>query len=187
MRLPSHPCIALLEFSSIAAGVAALDDMLKDAPVRIVLARPVSPGKYLILVTGDVDPVKSAVAAGRVGRVDALVDELVLPNAHEAIYAALNGPVRVPVLDAVAVIETSSAAAAIVAADLAVKMASVTLLDLRLANGLGGKGYLVLCGEIGDLEAAVEAGAASARERNKLVRHCVLPRPHPDLIEGLYA
>ncbi len=185
MPLRADPCIGMLEFSSIAAGIEALDAMLKDAPVRVVLARPVSPGKYLVLVTGDVDEVKSAVHAGRAGRLDALVDELLLPNAHPALFEALAGRGNVGEIDAIGVIETVSAAAAVVAADLAVKQASVTLLDLRLANGLGGKGYLTLTGEVGDVEEAVRAGAAPAEAKGLLTRKVVIPRPHPDMVREL--
>ena len=42
-------------------------------------------------------------------------------------------------LDALGVIETTTVASCIVAADIALKEASVDLLDLRVANGLGGK------------------------------------------------
>lgn len=184
MRPPTE-CIGLLEFSSIAAGIEALDAMLKAAPVRVVLARAVSPGKYLALVTGEVDAVKDAVHAGRTGREDALLDELLLPNVHPEVFAALAGPVRVELLDAVGVIETVTVSAAIVAADLAVKTASVTLLDLRLANGLGGKGTVTMTGEVSDVRAAVDEGAGYARERGTLTRAVVIPRPHPDLLENL--
>ncbi len=187
MKATLDPCIGLLEFSSIAAGIEALDAMLKDSPVRPVLARPVSPGKYVILVTGDVDAVKSAVCAGTRGRRDVLVDELLLPHVHPGVFAALAGPVRVSPLDAVGVIETSSVAATVVAADIAVKKASVTLLDVRLANGIGGKGYVTMTGEVSDVQTAVAEGAAYAAERGKLTRSVVIPRPHPDLEAGLYS
>jgi microcompartment protein CcmL/EutN len=84
-------------------------------------------------------------------------------------------------LDAVGVVETRSVAASIVAADQALKTATVDLLALRIANGLGGKSFFTLTGEVSDIRSSVAAGARSAEERGQLARQVVIPRPHPDL------
>ena len=67
------------------------------------------------------------------------------------------------------------------AADQAAKAANVLLRDLRLANGLGGKGVLFLSGEVSDVQAAVEAGRAEAVRRGLLSRSVVIPRLHAQL------
>jgi microcompartment protein CcmL/EutN len=67
------------------------------------------------------------------------------------------------------------------AADIAAKTASLQLLDVQLAVGLGGKSYVTLTGEVGDVTAAVEAGAADAERVGLLVRRVVIPRPHGDM------
>jgi hypothetical protein len=59
-----QPAIALLEFDSIAVGVRAGDAMVKRAPVEVTYAGTVHPGKYLVLVGGDVASVEEAYAAG---------------------------------------------------------------------------------------------------------------------------
>ena len=46
--------IGFLELNSIAKGVEAADAMLKAAEVRLITARPSCPGKYHVLVTGEV-------------------------------------------------------------------------------------------------------------------------------------
>ena len=51
--------------------------------------------------------------------------------------------------------ETATVAATIEAADAGVKGARVELLELRLGDGLGGKGYLLFDGLVSDVEAAV--------------------------------
>ena len=56
-------------------------------------------------------------------------------------------------------VETFSAATAIKAADVAVKTARVEIFDLRVSRGMGGKGVVMLTSEVGDVTAAVEAGA----------------------------
>ena len=47
-----EPALALLELDSIAAGIEAGDAMAKRAPIEILRAGTVHPGKYLVLVGG---------------------------------------------------------------------------------------------------------------------------------------
>ena len=99
---------------------------------------------------------------------------------------ALRGVVAPADHDALGVIETLTAASAIVAADQAAKAADVRLRDLRLANGLGGKGVLFLSGGVSDVQAAVEAGRAEALKRGLLARSVVIPRLHPQMKAWVY-
>jgi microcompartment protein CcmL/EutN len=76
-------------------------------------------------------------------------------------------------------------ASTIAAADVALKTATVDLIDVRLANGLGGKSYFVLTGEVSDVKSSVAAGAKQAQERGLLAREVVIPSPHHDLVRHL--
>ena len=134
------PALALLEFNSIAAGIEAGDAMVKRAPVRTIQSGTVQPGHYLVLVAGDVASVEEAFAAGRQTGQTAVRDTLFLPNVHPDVVTALSGRRLTAQEDALGVIETTSVASAILAADAGVKGAEVSLLQLRLADGLGGKG-----------------------------------------------
>ena len=78
-------------------------------------------------------------------------------------------------------VETSTVAAAIVAADIALKTATVDLFDLRIANGLDGKSFFSVTGPVSDVRSAVIAGAKSAESKGKLLRSVVIARPHPEL------
>lgn len=82
-------------------------------------------------------------------------------------------------------IETTTVASTILAADLALKTATVDLVDIRIANGLGGKSFFTLTGEVSDVRSAAAAGARHAQERGLLARDVVIPRPHPDLVRHL--
>jgi microcompartment protein CcmL/EutN len=117
---------------------------------------------------------------------DTLLDQLLIPQVHPMVLAAARGTVpRGDGDDALGVIETLTASAAIVAADFAAKAARVTLRDLRLANGIGGKGVLYLTGEVGEVEAAVAAGRDEARRRGLLARAVVIPRLHAQMKERI--
>ncbi len=150
-----QPALALIELASIAVGIETGDAMVKRAPVEVVHAGTIQPGKYLVLVAGTVADVEEALAAGlETGRC-CLVDAVFLPNVHDQVVAALRGARRAGTGEALGVVETSTVAATIEAADAGVKGARVELLELRLGDGLGGRGYLLFDGTVADVEAAV--------------------------------
>jgi microcompartment protein CcmL/EutN len=154
------PALALIELASIAVGIETGDAMVKRAPVEVVRAGTVHPGRYLILVTGEVGDVDEAFRAGlEVGR-PALVDSVLLPNVHARVVGALRGDRRAGTGEALGIVETATVAATIEAADAGIKGAAVELLELRLADGLGGKGYLLFDGAVSDVEAAVAIAVA---------------------------
>ena len=87
-------------------------------------------------------------------------------------------------LESVGIIETFSAAATVLAADAACKAAEITLIELRLGNGLGGKAYLTLSGEQFSVEAALSAGV-DAIASGLLLRSELIPAPHQDMGRAL--
>jgi microcompartment protein CcmL/EutN len=86
-----------------------------------------------------------------------------------------------PRLNAFGVIETFTVASTLLAADAAAKATPVTLVEIRLAVGIGGKSFVTMVGEVGDVEASVDAGVATIEPRTLRVRSVVIPNPHPDL------
>ena len=185
--LTAGPCIGLLELCSIARGVETADAILKQAEVELLFASPVQPGKYVMLFTGSVQDVGSSLERGAQVAGDDLVDRLHIQHVHAQIETGLRrrGGVINGALDAVGVVETRTVASSILAADAALKTATVDLLDLRIANGLGGKSFFALTGEVSDVRSAVAAGAGLAASKGELARDVVIPRPHADLARYL--
>jgi len=176
-----HVAIAAVETSSIAQGTVTGDAMVKTADVDLLQACTLSPGKYWVLIGGGVGPVRAAFQRGLEVAADTLLDSLFIPQLHETVLPALGGTVPPVDHDALGVIETLTAAAAIVSADHAAKAADVLLRDLRLANGLGGKGVVFLSGTVSNVQAAVDAGRAEALRRGLLSRSVVVPRLHEQM------
>jgi len=179
--------LALLELSSLARGVVTADAVAKRAPVELLLCEPTSPGKYLVLFAGGVAEVEESMEAGAAAAKETLLDRLFLPQAHAqilpAIRAGIDGLPRVALEgagQAAGMVEVATAAAALRAADAACKAAEVQLQLLRLARGIGGKGFFILRGELYAVEAAVEQ-AREAAGAGLLTAAEIVAAPHADL------
>lgn len=181
-----NPALAILEFDSVAAGILAGDAMVKRGPIDDIRAGTVHPGRYLVMVAGDVASVGEAVVAGREAGEASLVDQVFLPDVHPDVVAAIGGRRVRGVAESLGVIETTTVSATIEAADAAVKGADVDLLEVRLADGLGGKAYALLSGSLSDVEAGV--GLAVGRTASEvLVGSVVIPRLDAEMAENLYS
>jgi microcompartment protein CcmL/EutN len=181
-----EPALALLELDSIAAGIEAGDAMAKRAPIDVIRAGTVHPGKYLILLGGAVADVKEALDAGREVGASSVLDVVFLPNVHPELVAAIRGERRAAEGEALGVIETATVAPIIEAADAGLKGARVRLLELHLADDLGGKGYLLFDGPLADVEAAVEIGVARIAASLGLGWR-VIPQLHAEMADNLAA
>jgi microcompartment protein CcmL/EutN len=180
-----EPALALLEFSSIATGINAADAMVKRAPIDIIRTGTVQPGKYLVLIGGEVADVEESLTAGRDTGATDQVDYVYLPQVHQDVVCAIGGG-RVPEPDdALGIIETTTVAAAIHSADAGLKGADVRLLEIRLADGLGGKGIVFFSGLVHDVEAAIEIGTSVLADPGLLVRQVVIPQLHNEMWENL--
>jgi microcompartment protein CcmL/EutN len=173
--------IGVQEFASIAAGIVALDAVVKAAPVVLLAVRVVTPGKIVLLFTGEVAEVDASLRAGRGAEGAFLIDELFISNLHRRVIPAITGTVQVQSWDALGVIESFSVTAGIEAADIAAKEAPVEIPEIRLAGGMGGKSTIKLMGPLEEVEAALQAGAGHVERKGLLCRRVLIPRPHPDI------
>ncbi len=177
--------IGLVEVASIGVGLKVEDAMLKAASVELLVARTICSGKYLIVVGGEVSAVRASVSAGVAVAEDALIEERVIPRVHPSVFPAigLSVPLTETVIEALGVVETFSASSAVEAADAAAKAAPVTLLRVHLAMAVGGKGFLLMTGDVAAVHASVEAAAAVAAADGMLVSKQVIPAPRRELLE----
>lgn len=180
-----HPAILLLEFDSIAIGIVAGDAMAKRAALGSLHTGSVQPGKYLVLAGGEVGHVEEARTAGRDLGKSALIGEIYLPEVHPEVVEAITGARQSGLGEALGVVETKTVASVIGVADAGIKAAEVKILQIRLADGLGGKGYVLFSGEVHDVQAAVERGVASLGSADLLVARVVIPQIHREMLDNL--
>ncbi|MEK7484212.1 MAG: BMC domain-containing protein, partial [Planctomycetota bacterium] len=154
----------------------------KQAAVRILVSRSVHPGKYTTLWTGTVEDVSESLKAAVRLEKTSLVDLLFLPYVHDKVIQALSRLYNPNIkLEALGVLEATSVASLIKAADIAVKCALVHFISMRLADHLGGKSFFTLTGEMGDLQSAMEMAVAYTVERKTFLHKVIIPNPHPEM------
>ena len=178
--------LALLELSALARGLRCLDALVKKAPVTVLEANLIEPGRFLILFAGGVAEVEEAHAEACAVADTDLVDAMLLPDAHPRLLAALRGAQDVrsaDEMDCLGVVEGGLVAPTLRAADRSLKDAGVSLAGLRVSGGLGGRAYYIVFGAQHDVEAALEVAAAQLGER--LHRTELIPRPHEEMVVWL--
>lgn len=178
--------LGVVESKSIAAGVELADGMVKVADVELVKASTICSGRYIIYVAGDREAVGTSVEFARRSAEDSgrsLMGSFVISNISEQVLRALKSPERAEDGDAVAVIECRSVSSGVMAADCAVKRSAVRLLRMVTGQGINGKSYFVLGGDVAAVKEA--AGAASEALGDRLIEAIVLPRPDAAVIRSL--
>lgn len=178
--------IGMVEFTSIARGIYAADQMVKISEVEIVTASSVCPGKYIAIVHGDVAAVQDSVAIGEKMAEEYFVDSIVIPNVSPAVFPAITGATMPDRIQALGIMESFSLASMIIAADAILKSADLQPLELRLGNGLGGKAFFTFTGDVAAVQTGVDAGKAIAEEKGLLVNAEVIPSPSDRLIPSLF-
>jgi microcompartment protein CcmL/EutN len=175
--------VGVIELSSIGIGYLIEDEMLKAASVRVLIARTICSGKYMIVIGGSVSDVEAAIQAGLAAAGEAVIDHLICPNVHESVFPALGQSVTLSPgeADALGVVETFSGTSVLAAADAAAKAARVTIFRIHVAMAMGGKGLCLMTGTVADVRTGVQVAAAEARKRGLLVSEIVIPRPSPEL------
>ena len=177
--------IGMVEFKTVSSGMRAADTMVKTADVELLQADTVCPGKFLALISGDLSAVNAAVEAASKQEAEQLIDRFVLGNPHDSIFTALYGASEIDSPSALGVLETFSAAAAVVAADTAAKTALVDLIELRLARGMCGKSYMFLTGEVAAVQAAIERAKQTVAKEGMYLDSSVIARPDKKIRDAI--
>lgn len=182
-----EPALGIIELKSVARGIFVTDVVVKKAPVKILETNAICPGKYMLIFCGEVADVDESMKAGIASAGDLLVNDLFLPHVDRSIIPALTGTTVIDSFGSIGVIETFSVVSCIKAADIAAKEANIKLIEVRLANGLGGKGYFVMTGDQADVEASLEAAKKHVAGEGLLAGCEIIESPHLDLInKGIY-
>lgn len=173
--------LGVVESKSIAAGVLLADGMVKAAEVELVRASTICAGRYLIFVSGDKEAVETSVAFAK-NSTYSLSGSFVISNISPQISAVLKNSAPGDG-EAIGVVECRNVSSGLAAADKAVKRSAVKLLRLVAGQGIMGKSYFVLEGDVASVTEAVEA--AKEFLAGNLIEAAILPVPDESVVRAL--
>ena len=181
--VPVRKALAMVEFSTVASGITALDIITKTAQVDILAAQTICPGKYMIIFCGSIGAVNASLESAR--RVAHNMDEFLLGSPHPDIFPALMGTTLLPENAALGLVETYSGAAAIKAADAAAKTAYINLAQIHIAHGMCGKSTVMFTGEIAAVSTALEAAKKEASDKGRLLDTALIANPDKKMLAAM--
>jgi len=179
--MKTYPAIALIEYSSIATGILAGDTMLKKAPITVIKSGTVHNGKYLVLIGGSVASVEESYAKGLAIDPDNIIDSMMLPKVHQQLHDSILGSRLKCTKESLGIIEASSVSTMIKASDAGVKGANVNIVEIRLADDIGGKSFTIYNGSIEEIQAAVEIAKNAITSSEHWVNETIIPNLHADM------
>ena len=179
--MKTYPAIALIEYSSIATGILAGDAMLKKAPITVIKSGTVHNGKYLVLIGGSVASVEESYAKGLAIDPDNIIDSMILPDIHQQLHDGILGLRLKCTKESLGIIEASSVSTMIKASDAGVKGADVNIVEIRLADDIGGKSFTIYNGSIEEIQAAVEIAKNAITSSEHWVNETIIPNLHADM------
>ncbi len=174
--MKQQAALALIELDSIPVGIFTADAMLKEAPVAVLKSGTVHNGKYLVLVGGTVASVELAFTKGIAKGKAHLLDAVFLPNIHSSVYQACLGTRMTCGSDALGAIEMATVSSILRSADAAMKGAQVDLVELRLADDLGGKSIAIYAGKVEEVETAINLSETTLETPEHLLSQTIIPR-----------
>ena len=159
-----YKAIGVIELKSIPKGVEAADAALKSAGVEMVSSHPSCPGKYEIILSGSISNITAAVSHVNSRFEGFVIDSSVIGRIEEQVINALFGTHAAERGGSLGLLETYTAASAVVAADTAAKTALIELVEIRLAKGMCGKSYVILTGSVSSVTAAIERAKSGMQD-----------------------
>ncbi|WP_419176656.1 BMC domain-containing protein [Desulfosediminicola sp.] len=174
--------LGIVEVQGIAGGVALADSMVKEADVELIRAATICSGRYLIFIGGDREAVSSSLTlAKESGR--GLSGCYCISNVSAEVAGALQRDTGAYQGGALGVVECRNVSSGVVAADSAVKQSAVDLLRLVTGQGINGKCYFVLGGDVASVrEATAKAESVLGKY---LIETVVIPRPDDSVVRSL--
>lgn len=179
--MKTYPAIALIEYSSIATGILAGDEMLKKAPITVIKSGTVHNGKYLVLIGGSVASVEESYAKGVTVDPDNIIDSMMLPDVHQQLHDSILGTRLKCTKESLGIIEASSVSTMIKASDAGIKGADVNIVEIRLADDIGGKAFTIFNGSIEEVQSAVEIAKKAVTVPKHWVNETIIPNLHVDM------
>lgn len=174
--------LGIVESASIASGIAITDLMLKTADVELIQSSTICSGRYMIYIAGNCAAVSAAVSAAE-GSQRKIRGSYVLSNVSDELVSALKKRISISEVGSLGIVECRNVSSGLNSVDKVLKSSAVHLARLVTGQGINGKSYYVITGDVASVSDAVQI-AESVLGTN-LIETVVLPQPHSSVIQSL--
>lgn len=169
--------IGLFEFSSISDGLKITDVVLKASDVEIHKNELICPGRYVLIIKGNLKSVSTAINAAKAENLKSLLKAEIIPNISDKVFRAINKKIPDEGIDAIGVIETKNYVISLVLADLIIKNANVKVLKIMDRFGISGKGVVIYSGTTSEVNCA-HNNAISSNYADDIIRSNKINKPN---------
>ncbi|MDT2193171.1 BMC domain-containing protein [Paenibacillus larvae] len=172
--------IGVVELRSIGKGYETADCMLKKSSVTIHHLKPICPGKFLIIISGDTAEVQEAMDFARTEANGFRISDFVLHGVHPEIVDGLKKRYSPRPVEAIGILETSTVSSGIFALNNALKQSEIHVKRMNLGMAIGGKFFTVFTGSVSDVEQGMKVILSSMDEK-RIIHYTVIPSPSEEM------
>ncbi|SMF80460.1 PduT-like ethanolamine utilization protein [Paenibacillus uliginis N3/975] len=172
--------IGVVELRSISKGYETADHMLKTSPVNIHHLKPICPGKFLIIMSGDTADVQEAMDTAKVAAGEFRITDFVLHGVHPDIIEGLKRRYSSQSVDTIGIVETSTVSSGIYALNEALKQCDIRVKKMNLGMAIGGKFLAVFTGSVSDVEQGMKVFVSSI-DQKRIIHNTVLRSPSEEI------
>jgi microcompartment protein CcmL/EutN len=177
--------IGLIEIKDMGLGLVVADAIAKAAPVDLLEAKPICPGWFFILFTGESAAVTAAATTGAQIAGERLIAKDEIYKLSDQVIEAMTVAPYDGTVKSLGIIETKNLVAGIRLADLAAKGGCVDLMNLKRSVGNAGKVLLTFTGETAAVNQAVDSIRQHEMYQEFGVSAYVIAKPSKALLEQM--
>ncbi|MBE9914269.1 BMC domain-containing protein [Paenibacillus donghaensis] len=174
--------IGVVEMRSISKGYETADRMLKTSPVEVHHMKPICPGKFLIIMSGDTADVQAAMETAKTEAGEFRISDFELHGVHTDIIDGLKRRSSSRPVDALGIVETATVSSGIFALNEALKQCDIHVKKMNLGMAIGGKFLAVFTGSVSDVEQGMKV-FVSSMDPKRIIHHTVLRSPSEEIIQ----
>ncbi|OPA75329.1 carboxysome shell protein [Paenibacillus selenitireducens] len=176
-----NSAIGVVELRSISKGYETADRMLKISSVQVHHLKPICPGKFLIIISGNTADVQEAMDFVKTEANEFRISDFVLHGVHSEIVDALKKRYSLQPVEAIGILETSTVSSGIFALNNALKQSDIHVKRMNLGMAIGGKFLAVFTGTVSDVEHGMKV-ILSSMDDKRIVHYSVIPSPAEEII-----
>lgn len=165
--------LLIAEFNSIPLGMKTLDIILKKSNIKIYRAGITCPGKYFFIVYGMNEDINYCS-----NQIDKNGKFEIISGVSKKLIEILGNNKTKDIDDAVGIVEFFTISESVKALDMILKSSLVEAIRLRLGNGIAGKSYFIISGDISSITEAI----TQIQKINKYKSYEIINNPSEDLL-----